>query len=310
MSSTSWQGYNPDFGIKEQFMQSLRQLIMYLFIIQFHLISSLGGVEGGSDYFSEEAVLDYHNHAHCQLQAASEVLKTYRFFGDESVLDIGCGEGTVTAVVAAQVPYGFVHGIDFSKNMINFAKKNYTTENYPNLSFSAMDARHLDFHECFDLVTSFTALHWISELELVLDSIFESLKYGSRILFVIPCETPFRVTYWKKQVVTSDRWKSYFENMPTHKFCYYTPDEYHSLMQSAGFIDINIRKQQRKYVFSSIEDLCLWLSPLLPMQKRLPLELRQTFILEIAHVILKDFPANPDGTITVLAEDLVVEAKK
>lgn len=289
-------------------MQSLRLIVMYLFIIPLYLTSA--GVEAGSDYFSEQAVLDYHKNAHCQFQAAYEVLKTYSFFGYENVLDVGCGEGTVTAMVGAQLPNGLVHGIDLSENMIQFAKKNYTPDIYPNLTFSVQDARHLTFNECFDLVTSFTALHWIPEQELVLRSVYESLNYGGRLLFVIPCESPFRVTYWKKQVVTSDQWKIYFENMPTHTFRYYTPDEYQNFMQFVGYKDIMIRKQQRKYLFSSIEDLCLWLSPLLSMQKRLPAELRPKFILEVANVVLKDFPLSPDGTITVLAEDLIIEAKK
>ncbi len=278
----------------------------------FHFGFSLKGStsEENNDYFSKEAVVDYHKNAKCQLQSARKALTNFNLTDCEHILDIGCGEGRVTALIASQLVNGFIHGVDLSANMIDFAKQKYDSEHYHNLSFSVQDARHLDNFKDYDLITAFTSLHWISEQEVVLDSIYGSLSFGGRILFAIPCEMPFRVTYWKRQVINSDKWKPYFTNMPEKKFRYYTCEEYEMLLANAGFIHINIKKQQHSYLFRSFSDLCLWLTPLLPMQKRLPVEKRETFISDIANEVLKDFPPHLDGTITVKIEDLVIEASK
>ena len=47
---------------------------------------------------------------------------------------------------------------------------------HPNLDFRVGDARDLPFHGEFDLVVSFSALHWVPEQERALRSISAALK--------------------------------------------------------------------------------------------------------------------------------------
>ena len=70
--------------------------------------------------------------------------------GDERILDIGCGNGKVTAHLASLVPDGSVMGIDLSREMISFAANKYIPEEHPNLSFQIGDASYLGFQEEFD----------------------------------------------------------------------------------------------------------------------------------------------------------------
>ena len=43
--------------------------------------------------------------------------------GDEQILDLGCGDGKLTAQLAELVPEGSVLGIDASRGMIEVAQK-------------------------------------------------------------------------------------------------------------------------------------------------------------------------------------------
>ena len=66
---------------------------------------------------------------------AAEVLALLDLKGYERVLDLGCGNGKVTAEIAARVPEGTVVGIDSSAEMIAFASAHFAPTMRPNLRF-------------------------------------------------------------------------------------------------------------------------------------------------------------------------------
>ena len=57
---------------------------------------------------------------------AQEVLALLDLNGSERILDVGCGEGKITAEIASRVPRGSVVGVDPSHDMIGFATKHFT----------------------------------------------------------------------------------------------------------------------------------------------------------------------------------------
>ena len=54
---------------------------------------------------------------------ARELIARLPLRGDEHVLDVGCGDGKVTAEIARAVPRGRVLGVDASLEMIAFAQQ-------------------------------------------------------------------------------------------------------------------------------------------------------------------------------------------
>ena len=62
---------------------------------------------------------------------AFELLSKAGLRGNERVLDLGCGDGKITAKIANLVPEGWVIGIDFSPEMIKFAQEHYPAKEYP-----------------------------------------------------------------------------------------------------------------------------------------------------------------------------------
>jgi trans-aconitate 2-methyltransferase len=55
---------------------------------------------------------DYNRNSPAQQLWAQELIGKIRLSESERVLDIGCGDGKVTAAIAASVPKGSVTGID------------------------------------------------------------------------------------------------------------------------------------------------------------------------------------------------------
>lgn len=59
-----------------------------------------------------------------QQKWAQELLSKISIRGNEKILDIGCGDGKITAEIALLVPEGSV-GIDNSSEMISFAQSKF-----------------------------------------------------------------------------------------------------------------------------------------------------------------------------------------
>jgi trans-aconitate 2-methyltransferase len=110
---------------------------------------------------------------------ASQVLAAVELRGDEHVLDIGCGDGRISARIATEfVAKGTVCGIDASADTIGFAQRRHA--DVSNLHFIVVDTRRMHLHGSFDAAVSFNALHWVPDLLPALRGLRAVLVPGGR----------------------------------------------------------------------------------------------------------------------------------
>src|SRR5262245_46181916 len=185
-----------------------------------------------------------------QRAMAEEGLALIELNGSERVIDVGCGDGNITAQIAPRVPGGSVIGVDPSRDMIRFAREHFGTGS-PNLRFEVADARSLSFRDEFDLAVSFNALHWIPEQGAALRSIHAALRSGGKAQFRL-------VTVGARQSIESvveetrgaPEWRSYFENF-RDPFLRLNPDEYAALAEQNGFRVLRLYTQDHGWDFGS-----------------------------------------------------------
>ncbi|MEH1884512.1 MULTISPECIES: class I SAM-dependent methyltransferase [unclassified Nostoc] len=108
-------------------------------------------------------------------QYGEDLLKFLNPQPGESILDLGCGTGQLTAKIA-QVG-AEVMGVDYASAMIEKAR-----ENYPHIRFDVADARKFQVDKPLDGVFSNAVLHWVKEAESAIASIHQSLKPGGRFV--------------------------------------------------------------------------------------------------------------------------------
>jgi SAM-dependent methyltransferase len=99
-----------------------------------------------------------------------------------SVLDCGCGPGTITLGIARSVQPGQVVGVDFGASQIEQATARATTEAVGNVTFRVADCYALPFEsDLFDRIFSHALLEHLSDPVRALKALYRTLKPGGVI---------------------------------------------------------------------------------------------------------------------------------
>lgn len=200
---------------------------------------------------TEWLAADYHEQSSLQQVMAEESLAALTLARDERILDIGCGDGKVTAAIASRVPAGSVVGVDPSRDMVDFASKRFGPPEHSNLRFEVGDARRLPFRDEFDLAVSFNALHWVAEQSAALGSIHAALRPGGRAVlrFVCKGDRP-SLEDVIEQVRQEPRWAAAFTEFQ-QPYAHFTPDAYGDMATAAGFRVDALRVSDRTWDFQT-----------------------------------------------------------
>ncbi len=194
---------------------------------------------------------DYAKRSSLQAAMADEALALLDLKGSERVLDIGCGDGRITAEIAVRVPRGSVAGIDASREMIGFASSHFGPEAHPNLRFEVVDAHSLPFREDFDLVVSFNALHWLPEQDAALRSIRSAMKPDGRgQLRLVPKGERRSLEDVIEDTRRSSKWDHYFEEFHD-PYLHLTPEQYRAMAERNGLHVRRIHTQLKAWDFGS-----------------------------------------------------------
>ena len=182
---------------------------------------------------------------------AAEVLALLELKGTERVLDLGCGNGKVTAQIAGRVPRGEVIGVDASAGMIALASSQFPPATIPNLRFETHDIRKMPFREEFDLVVSFNALHWISDQGVALRAIRMAMKpEGEAQLRLVAAGKRKSLEDVNEETRLSSRWAQYFDRFQD-PYLHLTPEQYGALAEQNGLRVRNLHTADKAWDFKS-----------------------------------------------------------
>jgi trans-aconitate 2-methyltransferase len=253
---------------------------------------------------------DYARNSRMQEEYARKQLAQLNLAGSEAVLDIGCGDGRITAAIAQLVPRGRVLGIDSSAEMIALAQKTHPLR-HSNLSFAVLDARALAFDSEFDLVFSTSALHWVKDHVAVLRGIQQALKPGGRIYLTFGARgTLSGLAPIVDAVMKEPRWRARFENFQV-PFGFYGPEEYREWLDQLGLVTERLDLIERDVMHPGREAFEGWLrTTAMPFTHRVEPQRRQQFLSEIVDRYLAANPADAQGLIHVRMVNLLVKATK
>ncbi|MGC8494422.1 MAG: class I SAM-dependent methyltransferase [Syntrophobacteraceae bacterium] len=195
--------------------------------------------------------------------------------GNERVLDLGCGDGTLTSRLAALLPKGEVLGIDASRGMIEAALPKAGC----NLRFRRLDINDLDMEDEFDVVFSNAALHWVKDHRRLLQNVRRALRAGGRLRFNFAgegnCSRLFAAIEAAmsreehRQLFADFEWPWYMPN----------PDEYRLLAESSGFSTVRVWGENADRFFPDETAMIAWIDQpsLVPFLANLPERAKVSF---------------------------------
>ncbi len=151
----------------------------------------------------------------------------------EAILDIGCGDGTLTTQILERG--ASVVGIDNSLSMIGAARAR-------GLDARLMDAAQLKFAEAFDAAFSNATLHWVLDKERAARAIWFALKPGGRFAGEMGGEGNLA----RLRLALDDELVTRGYGPPTYAANWYpSVEEFLSIYETAGFKDIDARLVER-----------------------------------------------------------------
>ena len=107
----------------------------------------------------------------------------------ESILEIGCGTGYFTQILATLFPQAQIVATDISPAMLETAKKKLC--NYPNICYKVEDGENLQLKESFQLVVSNAVFQWFSDYRQAFIAINNRLMPGGCLAYATFGEDTF-----------------------------------------------------------------------------------------------------------------------
>ncbi len=254
---------------------------------------------------------DYAKSSSAQQAWARELIGKLELQGDERLLDIGCGDGKVTAEIARLLPEGSALGVDSSEAMVALAQSQYPADAHPNLRFQQADARSLPFRDEFDIVFSNATLHWVLDHRPVLRGIAASLKSGGKVLLQMGGRgNAADTTATLDKLMQAPRWRCYFQAFD-FPYGFYGPDDYGPWLREAGLVERRVELIPKDMVHPGPEGLTAWIrTTWLGHTQRVPEEERGAFIAEVVQMYIQDHALDQQGLVHVGMVRLEVEATK
>ena len=231
-----------------------------------------------------------------QKEWGARLIDELRLAGNEDILDLGCGDGVLTARLAELVPHGSVLGIDSSVGMIGSAAEHVQ----PNLSFRLMDISEIDFARAFDVIFSNATLHWVKDHQNPLARVHSALRPGGIARFNFAangnCAEFFEVV---QEVMARPDHRLHFADF---EWPWYMPkiEDYRRLLQDSPFDDARVWGENADRAFPSAESLTGWIDQpsIVPFLQPLPAEDRRRFRDTVVQRMIAR-TGRPDGTYFV-----------
>ena len=222
-----------------------------------------------------------------------EVISAYPFSGSEQILDVGSGDGALSALLAKKVPQGGVLGIDVSPAMVEYAKNSWSRSN---LQFEEIDIKSGTFNKQFDIITIFFAFEWLVNKMMVIEKCYESLVSGGCLWILTPVNIPKAIADAILFVMENPKWQSYFDQFQL-PMTYLSLKETETLLTNAKFSVYLQRIRKKQILFPSREIFHKTLVAATPCINGMSEELKEAFVSDCIDQYVLLSPIDKHGRI-------------
>ncbi|OOM80132.1 methyltransferase domain-containing protein [Clostridium sp. BL-8] len=226
-------------------------------------------------------------------QSAIDLANRIFIDNPKKIIDIGCGPGNSSQVLAKRFPNAYILGVDNSANMVEAAKTDY-----PNLDFKICDVNKdlsiLD--NDFDVVFSNACIQWIPNHNQLLKKMLGLLKPGGILAIQTPMNYNEPIHKIIGEVSESEKWKSEFSN--PRIFYNLTQSEYFDLLSEISS-EFSMWETTYCHKLKSHEDIMEWYrgTGLRPYLNVLSDKKKKDFEKDIFDRVKTEYPKQKNGSV-------------
>jgi trans-aconitate 2-methyltransferase len=209
------------------------------------------------------------------------------------IIDLGCGTGTSTEILAKKWPQAEITGLDSSEEMLNKAQAAH-----PNITWVKQDLNEWIPDQKYDIIFSNASLQWINPVESLIASSIEALNEGGAFAFQVPNnhDSPYHTCII--EAASRPQWKMKMEQV-VNPLRYDSINFYYDLLSKR--VSKIIAWETRYFqIMEGPEAILEWVSgtALGPYLQVLGSEKeRVSFKADLLNFYRKSFPASSDGKV-------------
>ncbi|MBO9613026.1 MAG: methyltransferase domain-containing protein [Dyadobacter sp.] len=210
---------------------------------------------------------------------------------DLNVIDLGCGTGELTALLAEALPGSHVLGVDSSREMLDKSVKTGGGV----LRFECISIEdQLKKQQQWDVVLSNAALQWVPDHETLFPRIITKIKPGGQLLVQMPAQHHNLTNQLLEELGTwepyADIYQGWNRVSPVLEI-----NRYAEILFENGSKSMQVFEKIYPLVLDDVEALLTWVSgtALIPYLERLPEHLKSRFRNDYRVLLHQYFPKMP-----------------
>lgn len=225
-----------------------------------------------------------------RLQPALDLLARVPVAAPARVVDLGCGPGNVTAMLAARWPEAAVTGIDSSAAMLARAE-----EAAPRARFVQADIAAWRPDAAPDVIYSNAALHWLDDHRTLLPRLLGCLAPGGTLAVQMPLMHGAPVRRLQAELAGTGPWAATLAGIASAPDVG-EPGTYWDMLRPHA-TSLDIWETTYLHALAGEDAVVQWASgsSLRPYLDALPEALRPDFLRAYAEALRPHYPRRPDG---------------
>lgn len=227
---------------------------------------------------------------------AAELLARVPLSSPARVLDLGCGPGNSTQLLAQRFPGARVLGLDNSAAMIKRARAHV-----PQAAFLQQDitawAEGAPDEAAPDLIFSNATLHWVDGHERLFPRLFERLAPGGVLAVQMPDNLHEPTHRLMREVARLPRFAPHLAGVEQARAPLLAAEAYYDLLAGARAATVDLWHTVYRHVMASAQAIVDWLGAtgLRPFLNALPPMLQEDFLAEYGRRIAAEYTERVDG---------------
>jgi trans-aconitate 2-methyltransferase len=210
-----------------------------------------------------------------------------------TVMDLGCGPGNSTEVLAARYADARVFGIDSSEDMIAAARKRM-----PGAKFAVQDIADWQDRGPFDVILANAVFQWVPHHEVLLPELIQRLNRGGALAVQMPDNLEEPAHQLMRETAAAGPWTEKLRTASSARTSLPAAGWYHDLLKPL-VTRVDLWRTTYYHVLSGVGAIVEWFkgSGLRPFLEPLTAAEREAYLKRYTEAIAQAYPAAADGSV-------------